>query len=67
MHLDLSLHSLGLLPGMSAWGMLKNWQNLALLQLQGLKCEILADILWPRTKLSIPSPGPIAVSLPLLE
>lgn len=47
--------------------MLKNWQNLALLQLQGLKCEILADILWPRTKLSIPQPWPISCFSPLLE
>lgn len=47
--------------------MLKNWQNLALLQLQGLKCEILADILWPCTKLSIPQPWPISCFFPLLE
>lgn len=67
LHLDLPLHSLGLLSGMSAWGMLKNWWNLALLQLQSLKCDILADILWPCTKLSIPQPCPISYFFPLLK
>lgn len=54
MHLELPFRSLVLLPAVSVWGMLKDWWDLASVQLQGRESEILANIFWPHIKLSIP-------------